>query len=270
MQLKNISDTYPCFLDKRAKWTAPHHQQILDASSFNALLLTDLATNLSSAPQVQQRDELGESVHDTTFTQLFGILSENVAGAKIGDDAWKFFNTSKYFNIKLLYNSVQPASNSPAIQMICLHVEQSSKQEHNPLLQSLDILPLSSRKYKLARITHLLSKSEQTSGRCGVVTPPPPLLARSAPDTPSFCTRTHTTSQWQYRPARAPGPNHTFFNLSAQGMPAKGAVRSGSRGHSWAFNWNYRQYIVWIHGLHYQWGRGAWKAWVTLSRVDSR
>lgn len=157
MQLKNISDTYPCFLNKRAKWTAPHHQQILDASSFNALLLTDLATNLSSAPQVQQRDELGESVHDTTFTQLFGILSENVAGAKIGDDAC---NTSKYFNIKLLYNSVQPASNSPAIQMICLHVEQSSKQEHNPLLQSLDILPLFSRKHKLARITHLLSKSE--------------------------------------------------------------------------------------------------------------
>ena len=116
VQLKNISDTYPCFLDKRAKWTTPHHQQILDASSFNALLLTDLATNLSSAPQVQQRDELGESVHDTTFTQLFGILSENVAWAKIGDDAWKFFNTSKYFNIKLLYNGVQPASNSPAIQ----------------------------------------------------------------------------------------------------------------------------------------------------------
>ena len=82
-------ETYPGFLDKRAKWATPHHQQILDASSFDALLLTNLTTNLGSAPQVQQWHELGESIHDTTFTQLFSILSEDVTWAKIGDDTCK-------------------------------------------------------------------------------------------------------------------------------------------------------------------------------------
>ena len=82
--------TYPSLLDERAERAAPYHQQILDASSLDALLLTDLATHLSTAPQVQKWDELRECVHDAALAQLLGILTEDVAWAEVRDDAYKY------------------------------------------------------------------------------------------------------------------------------------------------------------------------------------
>ena len=85
--LRHVDLTYPGLLDEGAERAAPYHQQILDASSLNALLLTDLATHLSTAPQVQERDELRERIHDAALAQLLGILTEDVAWAEVGDNA---------------------------------------------------------------------------------------------------------------------------------------------------------------------------------------
>jgi hypothetical protein len=63
------------------------HQQILYASAFNTLLLTDLPSHAGSAPDVQDWDELGQGVHDTALAQLLCILSEGVAWDEVGDDA---------------------------------------------------------------------------------------------------------------------------------------------------------------------------------------
>lgn len=65
------------------------HQQIHDASPFDALLFTDLATNAGSAPDVQDWDELRQGVHETALAQLLCVLAESVAWHNVGDDACK-------------------------------------------------------------------------------------------------------------------------------------------------------------------------------------
>ena len=90
-QLSKVGDTaletHPSFLDQCTQTTEQMEQQILYASSLNALLLTNLPSDAGSAPDVQDWDELGQCVHDTALAQLFCVLAEGVAWDKVGDDA---------------------------------------------------------------------------------------------------------------------------------------------------------------------------------------
>ena len=61
--------------------------EILETGALDALLLTDLASDGGTGPDVQQWDELGESAQDTTVAHRLGVLPEGVAGAEVGDDA---------------------------------------------------------------------------------------------------------------------------------------------------------------------------------------
>ena len=61
--------------------------QILEARSFNPLLITDLATDGGTGPEIEQRDELGECAQEAAVANCFGVLSEDVARAEVGDDA---------------------------------------------------------------------------------------------------------------------------------------------------------------------------------------
>lgn len=119
-----------------------------------------------------------------TWHNFHPAVRHSFRRCSMGKNRWWCLEIFQHVKI-FIYNSVQPASNSPTIQTISLHVEQSSKQEHNPLLQSLDILLLSSKKQKLTRITHLLSQSEQKNERnSGVVAHPwPRPRLRAAPQT---------------------------------------------------------------------------------------
>ncbi len=114
---------------------------------------------------------------------------------------------------------------------MCLHVEQSSKQEHNPLLQSFDILLLSSTKYKLTQTTHLLSQSEQESEHNRGGGTPKILAYAQRPRHAQFLhPNTHNEPMTvQAGPARSTGT--TFFKRAK-------AKRCGTvcmQGHSWAF-----------------------------------
>ena len=75
------------FLYDGAETTTPMTDQILEARSLNPLLITDLASDGHTSPQVQQRDELGECAQEAAIADCFGVLSEDVARAEVGDDA---------------------------------------------------------------------------------------------------------------------------------------------------------------------------------------
>ena len=61
--------------------------EILETRALDALLLTDLASDGGTSPQVEQGDELGESAQDAVVADGLCVLAEDVAGAEVGDDA---------------------------------------------------------------------------------------------------------------------------------------------------------------------------------------
>ena len=62
-------------------------QEILETRALDALLLTDLASDGDTSPQVDGPDELGESAQDAAVSHSLRVLAEDVAGAEVGDDA---------------------------------------------------------------------------------------------------------------------------------------------------------------------------------------
>ena len=80
---------------KSAWATEPNHQEIHDARSLDALLLTDLSTHLGSAPEVQDWHELGQSVHQAALAQLLCVLAEGVARHDPCDQACKGRNKER-------------------------------------------------------------------------------------------------------------------------------------------------------------------------------
>lgn len=89
--------TYPSFLNQCTNATEQMHQQILNAGALDAFLFTDLATNAGSTPDVQNWDELRQSVHEAALAQLLGVLAKSVAWHNVGDDACKRRERTKTF-----------------------------------------------------------------------------------------------------------------------------------------------------------------------------
>lgn len=83
-------------------------QQILEARSLNALLLTDLASDLNTSPQVEEGHELREGAEEAAVSDCLGILPEDVAWAEIGDDAGRAV-------VKTTKDSVTPLARHDAI-----------------------------------------------------------------------------------------------------------------------------------------------------------
>ena len=76
-----------CFLDDGAESAAPHAHEVLDTRALDPLLLTDLATDRDTGPQVEEWHELGEGAQDATVSDGLCVLPEDVARAEVGDDA---------------------------------------------------------------------------------------------------------------------------------------------------------------------------------------
>ena len=84
-----LNYTYSSLLNESTQAAAEVHEQIFHAGPLDALLLTDFTANLCAAPDVQDRDELRQGVHQTALAHLLCILTECVAGDNIRDDAYK-------------------------------------------------------------------------------------------------------------------------------------------------------------------------------------
>ena len=62
-------------------------EEILETRALDALLLTDLASDGDTGPQVDGPDELRESAKNAAVPHGLCVLAEDVAGAEVGDDA---------------------------------------------------------------------------------------------------------------------------------------------------------------------------------------
>ena len=55
----------------------------------DALLFTDLSTNVGTGIEVHWSNEVDKTTETAAITYSFCRLAKNVAGTEVGDDAWK-------------------------------------------------------------------------------------------------------------------------------------------------------------------------------------
>lgn len=63
------------------------HQQIVEGGTRDALLLSDLASDLQRREDVDDGADVGEAASEATFADGFGILAKLVARHEIGNNA---------------------------------------------------------------------------------------------------------------------------------------------------------------------------------------
>ena len=65
-----------------------HNSQYPPTTYRDPLLLTDLASDVGTGPEVDGPEEMGQAAHDTTVTNCLGILPNDVTWDKPGYNAW--------------------------------------------------------------------------------------------------------------------------------------------------------------------------------------
>lgn len=76
-----VRNAYLGFLSQCARTTAPYTEQILNTRAFDSLLLTDPASDGGTAVEVEQRNELRQSIGEAALAQRLSVPSELDAGA---------------------------------------------------------------------------------------------------------------------------------------------------------------------------------------------
>lgn len=87
--IKQWVDLYLGLLSYCALSTEEMTQQVVDTRAVNPLLLPDLTTEHGPTVDVQQRHELGETVHHAALAQTLGIATELDARADEGEEAYR-------------------------------------------------------------------------------------------------------------------------------------------------------------------------------------
>ena len=74
-------------LHQSTQWTAKAHDNITNKRAIDAVLLTNLPTNLCHAEDIDDRNKRGQSTQHTAFPHRLGILSKRITRAKPSNDA---------------------------------------------------------------------------------------------------------------------------------------------------------------------------------------